>query len=54
MGEAVMGLFGVPVAREDDAERAIRAALQMRAALSDFILEQSSAARMILHLTNES
>ncbi|GJM42778.1 MAG: hypothetical protein DHS20C20_30600 [Ardenticatenaceae bacterium] len=41
MGEAVMGLFGVPMAREDDAERAIRAALQMRAALSDFILEQS-------------
>ena len=39
MGEAVMGLFGVPVAREDDAERAIRAALQMRAALSDFISE---------------
>ncbi|MCA9945028.1 MAG: AAA family ATPase, partial [Anaerolineales bacterium] len=37
MGEAVMGLFGVPVAHEDDAERAIRAALQMRAALSDFI-----------------
>ena len=37
MGEAVMGLFGVPVAHEDDAERAIRAALQMRAALSDFV-----------------
>ncbi|MBK7897351.1 MAG: AAA family ATPase [Anaerolineaceae bacterium] len=40
MGEAVMGLFGVPVVQEDDAERAIRAALQMRAALSDFITEQ--------------
>ena len=39
MGEGVMGLFGVPVAHEDDAERAIRAALQMRAALSDFISE---------------
>lgn len=39
MGEAVMGLFGVPVAHEDDPERAIRAALQMRAALSDFISE---------------
>ena len=39
MGEAVMGLFGVPVVHEDDAERAIRAALQMRAALSDFISE---------------
>ncbi|MCA9917272.1 MAG: AAA family ATPase [Anaerolineales bacterium] len=42
MGEAVMGLFGVPVVREDDAERAIRAALQMRAALSDFIAEQTA------------
>ena len=40
MGEAVMGLFGVPVAHEDDAERAIRAALQMRASLSDFIAER--------------
>ena len=43
MGEAVMGLFGVPVTHEDDAERAIRAALQMRAALSDFISEFSDA-----------
>ncbi|MCB8947392.1 MAG: AAA family ATPase [Ardenticatenaceae bacterium] len=42
MGEAVMGLFGVPVVHEDDAERAIRAALQMRAALSDFVSDQAS------------
>ncbi|MCB8941595.1 MAG: AAA family ATPase [Ardenticatenaceae bacterium] len=42
MGEGVMGLFGVPVVHEDDAERAIRAALQMRAALSDLIAEQSN------------
>ncbi len=57
MGEAVMGLFGVPVAHEDDAERAIQAALQMRASLSDFILEQSSGedpipAEEIEHLRN--
>ncbi|VAW35450.1 Adenylate cyclase, partial [hydrothermal vent metagenome] len=39
MGEAVMGLFGVPMAHENDPERAIRAALQMRATLSDFISE---------------
>ncbi len=37
IGDAVMGLFGVPVAAEDDPERAIRAALAMRAALSDFL-----------------
>lgn len=37
MGDAVMGLFGVPMAQEDDPERAIRAALAMRATLSDFV-----------------
>jgi class 3 adenylate cyclase/tetratricopeptide (TPR) repeat protein len=31
IGDAVMGLFGTPTAREDDAERAIRAALQIQA-----------------------
>lgn len=39
IGDAVMGLFGVPVAREDDPGRAIQAALSMRAALSDFANE---------------
>ncbi|MCA9874129.1 MAG: AAA family ATPase [Ardenticatenaceae bacterium] len=39
IGDAVMGLFGVPVAGEDDPENAVRAALAMRAALSDFINE---------------
>ncbi|MCB9418546.1 MAG: AAA family ATPase [Ardenticatenaceae bacterium] len=42
IGDAVMGLFGVPVAREDDPERAIQAALAMRAALSDFANEMVS------------
>ncbi|MBK8985724.1 MAG: AAA family ATPase [Chloroflexi bacterium] len=39
IGDAVMGLFGVPVAGEDDPANAIRAALAMRAVLSDFINE---------------
>ncbi|MEJ2748121.1 MAG: adenylate/guanylate cyclase domain-containing protein [Anaerolineae bacterium] len=39
IGDAVMGLFGVPIAREDDPIRAITAALAMRAILSDFINE---------------
>ena len=30
MGDAIMGLFGAPVAHEDDAERAVRAALSIR------------------------
>ena len=41
IGDAVMGLFGVPIAGEDDPENAIRAALAMRAALSDFVNELS-------------
>ncbi len=39
MGDAVMGLFGVPVAHEDDPERAIRTALAMRGVLTEFITE---------------
>lgn len=38
-GDGVMGLFGVPIVGEDDPERAIRAALSMRAALTDFVEE---------------
>lgn len=36
MGDAVLALFGAPVAHEDDAERAVRAGLDLQAAARDY------------------
>ena len=39
MGDSVMATFGVPIVREDDAERALRAAFQMLERLTDLNTE---------------
>src|SRR5947208_2213214 len=44
MGDAILALFGVPTAHEDDPERAVRAAIEMQAVLGElnrtFVAEQ--------------
>ncbi len=40
LGDGIIALFGAPVAHEDDADRAIRAALQMHESLSRFVHDQ--------------
>jgi class 3 adenylate cyclase len=39
VGDAVMAVFGIPVATEDDALRAVRAAVELRGAVQDLGLE---------------
>jgi class 3 adenylate cyclase/tetratricopeptide (TPR) repeat protein len=48
MGDAVMALFGAPVAHDNDAERAIRTALDMRRALPAFT--SSAGVDLSLHI----
>ncbi|MCJ7795349.1 MAG: adenylate/guanylate cyclase domain-containing protein, partial [Thermoleophilia bacterium] len=45
IGDEIMALFGAPVAHENDAERAVRAALDMREALVDFNAERGTDLR---------
>jgi tetratricopeptide (TPR) repeat protein len=45
MGDAILAVFGVPAAHEDDPERAVRAALEMQAVMADINREAAKADR---------
>jgi class 3 adenylate cyclase/tetratricopeptide (TPR) repeat protein len=46
VGDAIVALFGAPVAHEDDAERAVRAALRMQETLGAYSEESGAGIRM--------
>lgn len=46
VGDQIMALFGAPIAHEDDAERAVRAGLQMQATLCAYADEMGIPVRM--------
>ena len=45
LGDAIVALFGAPVAHEDDAERAVRAGLRMQETLGRFVEDARHSSR---------
>ena len=43
VGDAVMAVFGIPVAREDDALRAVRSAVELRDVVHELVSRRGSA-----------
>ena len=50
IGDAIMAVFGAPIEREDDAERAIRAAVKMRKTLLELMKNIESDRRFTIRL----
>ena len=48
IGDAIMAVFGAPIAHEDDAERAVRAAIEMRQRLREFNQERLQAGQPMI------
>ncbi|MFZ4669246.1 MAG: adenylate/guanylate cyclase domain-containing protein [Microthrixaceae bacterium] len=46
LGDAIVALFGAPVAHEDDAERAVRASLRMQESLAEYSEASDAGIRM--------
>ena len=54
VGDAVMAVFGIPTAHEDDALRAVRAAAEMREAIAEHGLEARRGRRSSLETRSTS